>query len=74
MRFYSFNGPFLELVNSAKSTITQGRQDSLSEFFIEGPKDGVITLGATNPNIISCSVIKGSIFMNLPNIDTRAPL
>lgn len=70
LRFYSFNGHFLELVNSAKFTITQGRQGSLSEFLTEGPKDGAITLGATNPNIISCSVIKGPIFMNLPSIDT----
>lgn len=64
-------GFFWELVNSAKSTITQGRQESLSEFLTEGPKDGTIILGATNPNIISCSVIKGPIFMNLSSIDTQ---
>lgn len=72
--FIYLMGIFFKWINSVKSTITQGRQGSLSEFFTEGPKGWTVTLGASNPDIISSSFKTRPIFMNLPSVDTWAPI
>lgn len=65
-----FNRLSFELVNSAKSTITQGRQGSCSELLDEGPVGWAVPLGATHLDSTNCSVIKRCTFMSLSTVDT----